>query len=34
MHPPWSPGLPANPEIDLCSFCREKSERRIRMGKT
>jgi predicted Zn-dependent protease len=34
MHPPWSPNLAENPEMDLCSFCREKSERRIRMGKT
>jgi archaemetzincin len=34
MHPSWSQGLPANPEMDLCSFCREKSERRIRLAST
>ncbi|HVI96275.1 MAG TPA: archaemetzincin [Anaeromyxobacter sp.] len=34
MHPSWSPGLPANPEMDLDTFCREKSERRIRLAKT
>jgi len=34
MHPSWSPGLPASPEMDLCSFCREKSERKIRLAKT
>jgi archaemetzincin len=34
MHPPWSPGLSADPEFELCTFCREKSERRIRMSKT
>jgi archaemetzincin len=34
MHPSWSPSLPANPEMDLCSFCREKSERKIRLAKT
>ena len=34
MHPSWSPTLPAAPEIDLCVFCREKSERRIRLAKT
>ena len=34
MHPPWSPGLGASPESDLCTFCRDKSERRIRMSKT
>ncbi len=34
MHPSWSPSLPASPEADLCSFDREKSERRIRLAKT
>lgn len=34
MHPSWSQGLSANPEMDLCSFCREKSERKVRLAKT
>ncbi len=34
MHPSWSPALPASPEMDLCTFCREKSERKIRLAKT
>ena len=34
MHPSWSPALSADPEIDLDTFCREKSERKIRMAKT
>jgi predicted Zn-dependent protease len=34
MHPSWSPNLPASPEQDLCTFCREKSERKIRLAKT
>ncbi len=34
MHPSWSPSLPASPEIDLDTFCREKSERKIRLAKT
>jgi archaemetzincin len=34
MHPSWSQGLPANPEMDLCTFCREKSERKVRLAKT
>jgi len=34
MHPSWSQGLAANPEMDLCTFCREKSERKIRLAKT
>jgi predicted Zn-dependent protease len=34
MHPSWSPALAQHPEMDLCSFCREKSERRIRLAKT
>jgi predicted Zn-dependent protease len=34
MHPSWSQALPANPDMDLCSFCRDKSERRVRLAKT
>ncbi len=34
MHPSWSQGLPANPEMDLDTFCREKSERKVRLAKT
>ncbi len=34
MHPSWSQGLPASPEPDLCTFCREKSERKVRLAKT
>ncbi len=34
MHPSWSQGLPEKPEMDLCTFCREKSERKIRLAKT
>ncbi len=34
MHPSWSPNLSANPEAELCSFDREKSERRVRLAKT
>jgi predicted Zn-dependent protease len=34
MHPSWSPALPENPEMDLDTFCREKSERKIRLAKT
>lgn len=34
MHPSWSPSLPAAPDMDLCTFCREKSERKIRLAKT
>lgn len=34
MHPSWSPSLPARPDMDLCNFCREKSERKIRLAKT
>jgi predicted Zn-dependent protease len=34
MHPSWSQGLPENPEMELCSFCREKSERKVRLAKT
>lgn len=30
MHPSWTEHLAASPEADLCSFCREKSEQRIR----
>jgi predicted Zn-dependent protease len=34
MHPSWSPSLAANPEAELCSFDRDKSERRVRLAKT
>jgi archaemetzincin len=34
MHPSWSPSLPASPEAELCSFDREKSERKVRLAKT
>jgi predicted Zn-dependent protease len=34
MHPSWSQGLPENPEPDLDTFCREKSERKVRLAKT
>ncbi len=34
MHPSWSPALPAEPEYSLDTFCREKSERKIRLAKT
>ncbi|ACG74169.1 conserved hypothetical protein [Anaeromyxobacter sp. K] len=34
MHPSWSQSLAANPDSDLCTFCREKSERKIRLAKT
>lgn len=34
MHPPWSPSLPASPEAELCTFDREKSERKVRLAKT
>jgi archaemetzincin len=34
MHPSWSPHLAATPDATLCTFCREKSERKIRLAKT
>jgi archaemetzincin len=34
MHPSWSPSLSPTPDADLCTFCREKSEERIRAAKT
>jgi archaemetzincin len=34
MHPSWSPALSPTPDADLCTFCREKSEERIRAAKT
>jgi predicted Zn-dependent protease len=34
MHPSWSPALAATPDADLCTFCREKSEERVRAAKT
>jgi archaemetzincin len=34
MHPSWSPSLPDDPEFELDAYCREKSERRVRLAKT
>ncbi|TMA41645.1 MAG: hypothetical protein E6J82_11710 [Deltaproteobacteria bacterium] len=34
MHPGWSPGFAAYPEVALCLFDREKSERKIKLGST
>ena len=34
MHPGWSPGFTAYPEVALCLFDREKSERKIKLGST
>jgi archaemetzincin len=34
MHPGWSPGFTQYPEVALCLFCREKSERKIKLGST
>jgi predicted Zn-dependent protease len=34
MHPGWSPGFAQYPEVALCLFCREKSERKIKLGST
>ncbi len=34
MHPSWSQALSPTPDADLCTFCREKSEERIRSAKT
>ena len=32
MHPSWSPHLGPTPDASLCTFCREKSEARIRLA--
>ena len=32
MHPGWSPGFAQYPEVVLCLFDREKSERKIKLG--
>ena len=32
MHPGWTPGFAQYPEVALCLFCREKSERKIKLG--
>ena len=32
MHPGWTPGFLQYPEVALCLFCREKSERKIKLG--
>ena len=34
MHPSWSPGLGSDPGYELDTFCRDKSEQRIRLAKT
>ena len=34
MHPGWSPGFAAYPEVVLCLYDREKSERKIKLGST
>ena len=34
MHPGWAPGFAAYPEVALCLFCREKSEKKIKLGST
>ncbi len=34
MHPSWTQHLAAAPEADLCTFCREKSERKVRLAKS
>ncbi len=34
MHPSWSQALAPTPDADLCTFCREKSEERVRAAKT
>ena len=34
MHPSWSQNLPDDPELELDTFCREKSERKVRLAKT
>jgi predicted Zn-dependent protease len=34
MHPGWTPGFTQYPEVALCLFCREKSERKIKLGQT
>ncbi len=32
MNPGWAPGFAAYPDVALCLFCREKSERKIKLG--
>lgn len=32
LYPPWSPPFVANEQPQLCAFCREKSDERIRMS--
>jgi len=34
MHPGLSPGFAQYPDVALCLFCREKSERKIKLGST
>lgn len=32
MHPGWAPGFKAYPDVALCLYCREKSERKMKLG--
>jgi hypothetical protein len=34
MHPEWSPGFTQYPEVALCLYDREKSERKIKLGQS
>lgn len=34
MHPPWTEAFETNVEPQLCTFCREKSENKIRLAKS
>ncbi|HEY6146257.1 MAG TPA: hypothetical protein VIZ69_01110 [Thermoanaerobaculia bacterium] len=34
MHPEWSPGFTQYPDVALCLFDREKSERKIKLGQS
>lgn len=34
MHPGWSPGFAQYPDVALCLYCREKSEKKIKLGST
>ena len=33
MYPPWTPSYPAG-DAPFCTFCRDKSEQRIRLAKS
>lgn len=32
MHPGWAPGFAHYPDVALCLYCREKSERKMKLG--